>query len=286
MWERLIRQLRAGDCTPFLGAGACSGTLPGARELSREWADRYDYPFRDFEDLSRVMQFIAVSLRDHVYLKQLFCESLRSRGIPDFAEPTEPHAMLAGLPLPVFLTTNYDDFLWRALLAAGKQPRAAICPWYDSKLSIEEYDPTPDRPLIYHLHGSLQAEESLVLTPDHYVEFVVNVAKDWDNDNRRLLPRPILAALTQRPLLFVGYSLHDWNFRVLFHGLLKDIPDIRRRRHVSVQLHPDVDGRDPDAQERAREYLTRSLENWQISIFWGTAEEFCAELRSRLGGPA
>jgi hypothetical protein len=55
---------------------------------------------------------------------------------------------------------------------------------------------------------------------------------------------------------------------------------------VSVQLHPDVDGRDPDAQERAREYLTRSLENWQISIFWGTAEEFCAELRSRLGGPA
>jgi hypothetical protein len=289
-WQRLIHQLRNGECTPFLGAGACYGTLPTGSELSRRWAEEYRYPFADDTDLARVMQYAAVTTRDSVYIKQLVCTELGASSPPDFSEPTEPHALLADFPLRVFLTTNYDDFQVQALKKAGRQPRTAICPWYDNAPYDQELfnsaaglDPSPEEPLVYHLHGSAGTPTSLVLTEDDYLEFLVNIARAQAEDDRRLVPSSILAALTTRPLLFIGYSLQDWTFRVLFHGLLRAIPDIHRRPHVSVQLPPPLNGAITDAEERAYQYLTRYLERWKISIFWGTSTEFCTELRRRTG---
>ncbi len=293
-WTRLIDQLRNGDCTPFLGAGACHGTLPSGVDLSRKWAASYQYPFLDDDDLARVMQYAAVTTRDTVYIKQLVCRELSEIQPPDFADPVEPHALLARfLRLRVFLTTNYDDFLVKALRRAGRNPRVAVCPWYEGAPYDRELfesgpglNPQPDEPLVYHLHGSLHTPESLVLTEDDYLEFLVNVARGGAEQDRTLVPSAILNALTTRPLLFIGYSLRDWTFRVLFHGLLSGIPAIHRRQHVSVQLLPPVNGSRAMATERADRYLTRYLAGRKISIFWGTATEFCTQLTARMGEDA
>ncbi len=288
-WLRLIDQLANGDCTPFLGAGACYGVLPTGPAMSRDWATECDYPFNDHEDLPRVMQYAAFLRRDPTYVKQLVCRELAAVDPPDFAAPTEPHAMLAEFPLPVFLTTNYDDFLTKALRMAGKRPRAAICRWYDSPSRRpgpgSEYDVTDaSHPLVYHLHGNWSEPRSLVLTQRDYLEFLVNVSVARGDGSRRLLPPPVLTALTNKPLLFIGYSLQDWTFLVLFVGLLRNIPDIHQRRSISVQLPPPVSGGTADAEARAKTYLQSYLEDWRISIFWGTAAAFCAELRARTGG--
>lgn len=292
-WQRLIDQLREGDCTPFLGAGACHGSLPTTSELSTTWARAYDYPFNDHTDLARVMQYAAVVTRDAVYIKERVCETLGACAPPDFTRPTEPHALLAEFPLRVFLTTNYDDFQAQALERIGRRPRRAICPWYHDAPYDEELftsttgvNPSSGEPLIYHLHGSMGTPRSLVLTEDDYLEFLVNTARARAEDDRRLVPSTVLAALTTRPLLFIGYNLQDWTFRVLFHGLLRAIPDIHRRPHVSVQLLPPVNGSVDDAEERAYQYLTRYLERWKISIFWGSTTDFCTELRHRMGAAA
>jgi hypothetical protein len=288
-WDRLVAQLSRGDCTPFLGAGACR-TLPSASELGLSWATRYKYPFADRDDLAKVMQYAAFYEGDAVYLKQKVCAYLESVDPPDFADPTEPHALLAKFPIPVFITTNYDDFLIRALTLEGKNPRPAICTWfpgaeYDRELfeTMAGLNPGPDVPLVYHLHGSMQTPKSLVLTESDYLEFLVKITTSRDDEALRLIPSAILSALTDNPLLFVGYSLSDWTFRVLFHGLLRTIPSTHRRRNVSVQLLPPVHDGDSEAHDRARRYLTRYLEDWSISIFWGTAEEFCLQLRERAG---
>jgi hypothetical protein len=288
-WSRLVDQLARGDCTPFLGAGACS-TLPSASQLGVEWAARYEYPFVDQEDLAKVMQYAAISEGDAVFLKQKVCDYFRSVGPPDFSDPAEPHALLARFPIPVFITTNYDDFLVRALGLEGKSPSSALCPWYTG----EDYDrelvevnhgqhPTSAVPLVYHLHGSMQTPKSLVLTESDYLEFLVKITMTRNDDSLRLIPGAVLSALTDNPLLFVGYSLQDWTFRVLFHGLLRTIPSTHRRRNVSVQLLPPVSAGGQEVELRARRYLTRYLEDWRISIFWGTAAEFCHELRERAG---
>ena len=82
-------------------------------------------------------------------------------------------------------------------------------------------------------------------------------------------------------MLFIGYSLQDWTFRVLFHGLKRTIARPRTRRHLSIQLR--IDEQDAEKKDRAEEYLRRQLDDWDITVYWGTAAEFCTELHDRLG---
>jgi hypothetical protein len=289
-WVRLVDQVRNGDCTPFLGAGACHGTLPTGTELSKTWAADHKYPMKDRDDLPRVMQYVAIRTRDTVSVKQRLTRHLSEIGPPDFSDPAEPHGLLARLPLPVYLTTNYDNFMVSALHNAGKAPSSAICRWYRDATGADEvfstgqgFNPQPDSPIVYHLHGSFEEPRSLVLTEEDYLEFLVNMALDKANNERKLIPASIFRALTTRPLLFIGYSLQDWTFRVLFHGLLRMISEVQRRRHVSVQLSPVDRHADPDAYQRAKDYLTAYFDRQDISLYWGTANDFCTELRSRLG---
>lgn len=283
-WQRLIDQLRRGDCTPFLGAGACSGRLPTGGELSRTYAARYGYPFTDSRNLAQVMQFAEAAVGDPVDLKVDVCRQLQERGRHPPDGDDDVHTLLARFPLPVFLTTNYDDFLAQALTRQGKNPQVAISPWWETGMSGIPLlpEPTVDKPIVYHLHGSWHEPRSLVLTESDYLTYLVNMVDASAANGRHPLPTAVLEAMTMRPLLFVGYSLQDWTFRVLFHGLARDIPLRNKRRHVSVQLMPEVDGSAHGAEEKARRYLTHYLNAWNISIFLGTAAEFCAELRRRM----
>lgn len=286
-WERLIEQLRAGHCTPFLGAGACDGTLPSAADMSDKWAADYKYPFMDGRDLARVMQYAATTVGDAVHIKEKVCDDIKSAGPPDFSDPEEPHALLAEFPIPVFVTTNYDDFLARALTRKGKMPSSVACPWYrPDKEPVETlpgFEPTADRPLIYHLHGSTQSPRSLVLTELDYLDFLIRISKSQADDTLRIIPTAIESALTDSPLLFIGYSLKDWTFRVLFHSLLRTTTNANRRRSVSVQLVPEVGRPKADAKRRAQTFMSRYFDDWRISIFWGTGQEFCHQLRSKIG---
>ena len=286
-WDRLLDQLSHGDCTPFLGAGACGRSLPTGGELSRKLAEKYHYPFPDAHDLARVTQYMTMRFSDDaIYVKTLVRRELEemSGGAPDFTDPLEPHALLAGFPISTFLTTNYDNFLMQALKHAGKDPQYAICPWnagIDRNngpfASAAGWGPKPDAPLVYHLHGSLEHPQSIVVTEDDYLEFVTSLAAD-----RAILPPSIQAALTTKPLLFIGYGLRDATFRQLFKGLLSAVPEINRRSHVSVQRRPRDDGIGEDVERATMEYLSNFYRRWRISIYWGTLHDFVSELRRRM----
>jgi hypothetical protein len=287
-WQRLVEQVRIGECTPFLGGGACTGTLPPDADLSRYWAGNYEYPFTNEANLHEVMQYACVVEGDAVTVKRRVTEHLADMGDPDFTDPCQPHALLARYPIKVYLTTNYDNYMSRALQLEGKQPRTAVCPWYRGATTNplttlpRNYQPSPVEPLVYHLHGNFHDPASLVIAEQDYVEFLINLAMDKGMDDKRVVPLQVLPALTRQPLLFIGYSLSDWSFRMLFHGLVLAVADVQRRRHVSVQLTPSPDEAKATQERRAKEYLTDYFDHLNISVFWGTAEEFCTELAWRL----
>ncbi|MFD9210506.1 SIR2 family protein [Streptomyces sioyaensis] len=292
-WRRLVDQLKAGDCTPFLGAGANGDNLPTASDLAKEWAARYDYPFNDRTNLSRVMHYAVIKEGgDGGYVKQqLINECFANVPPPDFDDPVEPHALLADFPIRVYLTTNYDNFMAEALNSRQRTPEVAQSPWYTAKEPSEHrrlfadkagYDPQTDHPIVYHLHGHVQNPPSMVLTIDDYLDYLVKVA----STGHPLIPTRVRRAIGDVPLLFIGYSLQDWTFQVTFQSLLRVIPPSQRRRHMSVQLDPVSDDADDTARAAARDYLDRYFEGMRISIFWGSAQAFCAELRRRTGdGP-
>lgn len=287
-WKRTVYLIRQGQCTPFIGAGASAEHVPVAGDLAAVLAGEYGFPFDEDRDLARVTQFAAVREGSRLYIKKRFADDMfASTPRPDFRAADEPHALLADLHLPVYVTTNYDDCMFEALADRGRSPQRAICPWYtNDPAEVEEakslfresagYNPDSSRPIVYHLHGHYGTPESLVLTEDDYIDFLVRVSSDPE-----LLPPVIRKALRSRMLLFVGYRLADWTFRVIFKGLLSARPSHAGYRHVSVQLPPSAAGAGDDRPLRIQEYLERYFELQSISICWMTAREFSAELRRR-----
>src|SRR3954451_4268100 len=114
-WQLLMRRIELGACTPFLGAGACHGSLPLGSEIAARWAGEHNYPLEDANDLARVAQYVGVHPDDAMYPKELVSAELMRPKPPDFTIADEPHGVLAGLPLAIYMTTNYDDFMASAL---------------------------------------------------------------------------------------------------------------------------------------------------------------------------
>jgi hypothetical protein len=81
-WQELAKSILAGQCTPFLGAGACSPTLPNGNELSQALARQFDYPLVNSTELAQVAQFIAIKSRNSVQPKQEILDRIVACGYP------------------------------------------------------------------------------------------------------------------------------------------------------------------------------------------------------------
>lgn len=290
-WRLLVGRIKDGKCTPFVGAGACYPTLPTASKIAGDWARDEGFPFDDHADLAKVAQFLSVKY-DAIRPKDMFIEQYGHVEPPNFDNPYEPHRVLADLPLPIYITTNYDDFLFRALshveYAPGKtkRPQREICKWNQQigggrraagRRSTPRLDGSVESPIVFHLHGHMGLPESMVLTEDDYLDFLIKFGKD-----ESLLPRRIEEAFTGTSLLFVGYSLNDWNFRVLFRSVVSYLEISTRRTHISVQLSPLKDTASDEQKKNAEDYLNRYFSKLDIRVYWGDATMFAKELREHL----
>jgi hypothetical protein len=280
-WQRLAKAVKDGNCTPFIGAGASHPPIDLGATIARRWAEKHKYPLPDSGDLLRVAQYMALnpegSIQDPLFPKQEFVDYLKTCGLPDFDAPDEPYRGLAGLPLSLYLTTNYDGFMLEALKRASRDPRMEYCRWTkqlqeDKPLLDRAYVPSVKQPLVYHLHGTQDRADSLVLTEDDYVDFIVSTSKDL-----KKIPSFVKAALTDHVLLFLGYSLSDWNFRVLFRSLQEYRGKSTRRGHVAVQLEPG--GLSEENLERAVKFLHRYFGSQHIVVFFGHIKVFVKTLR-------
>ena len=121
-----------------------------------------------------------------------FCDKF---AYPAFDNPDDPFLLLASLDLPIYITTDFHDFLEMALRKAGKRPRSDLCRWRSELKGIPSafdepfpdgrpYDPDPETPLVYHLFGRDEDPASLVLTEDDHLEFLAATYQDFGRGNR------------------------------------------------------------------------------------------------------
>jgi hypothetical protein len=118
-------------------------------------------------------------------------------------EKSELHNLIVDLDFPIIYTTNYDCWLERSFEARGKP--------YHRVINAEDLTVIPaGRTEIIKFHGDFQDDDSLVLTESSYFQ-------------RMQFETPLDIRLRSdslaRPLLFVGYSLHDMNMRYLLFRL-------------------------------------------------------------------
>lgn len=275
--------LAEGTVVPLLGAGAnlCEPNrqgwqrgknLPDGGELSRHLAAKCGYPDAP-EDLLRVSQYAQARRSEgtlYKYLHGVFADTYRFTAV---------HRFLAGLPglleqatgvrrHQLIITTNYDDALEQAFIAA-KEPFELA--WYraptqhaGSMLIHKPFDGEPrpietaneyhltveERTVILKIHGAVsrseERDDSYVISEDDYIRFLAETTLG------ELIPATLLSTLLNSHILFLGYSLRDWNLRVILQqisahrdraldswAVQKDVEDIDRvlweRRLVSLQ---------------------------------------------------
>jgi len=246
----VARFLGSAEIVPFLGAGAnlCDRPetaswapgrfAPSGGELARSLAEQSLYPDRDL-DLLRVSQYVDATLGERQLYRYL--HSIFDSDYP----PTSLHRLLARLPpllrargtrQPLILTTNYDDLVERALAAAGESFDVV---WYEAKRGPQQgrfvhRSPSGDvtaierpnkytgldlsnRSVILKLHGAIdradEDRDSYVITEDSYIDYLVG------GDVGEQIPVALRERMADSHFLFLGYSMRDWNLRVILNRL-------------------------------------------------------------------
>ena len=305
-WPALLRSIQQGRCTPVLGPALGDALHGSSRELARRWADEFGYPMAPGgrEDLPHVAQYLAVhqdarfpmdrlepSLRDAVASRfpQALTADASGRSLDEVLAQVadwrlarglfDPYQVLARLPCALYVTTASDGLLAHHLRRQARAPVVALCPWNPDVASDAAAAESADvgHPLVYHLFGHIAAPDSLVITENDIFDFLISVTADRD-----VIPPRIRAALVDSALLILGFPIDDWKFRVFFRSLMSSEGGRRRKRytHVAAQIDPEeAQTIDP---ARTRHFLEEYFEGADITIYWGSADDFLRELAGRL----
>jgi hypothetical protein len=287
-WALLLGRIQNKMCTPFLGSGASASVLPTGVDLASRWATEVHYPLRERDDLGRVAQYLAITV-DPLSPKERVAQ-LCKVDPSEALQPGDAYDVISDLDLPMYITTNYDDLLLHALRRKRKEPELLLCPWnptiHELVKDTYKYQPTPDKPAVYYLHGSAQELASIVITEDDYLDFIVWVANQWRvQPNISRISPAMKTALSKNSMLFIGYSQNDWTFRVLMRCIRQAGGNLGAR-HVAVQLSPlNADATEVD-QDKVSEYFAKYFtglrSNNPVSIYWGKADVFLRDLQARL----
>ena len=131
--------------------------------------------------------------------------------------PSPALRALAELNFPVVVTTNYDRHFEDALLMADKNPTTSV---YQPKANAHPYDisgeSSAENPFVFKIHGDINSPESLVITDEDYVDFVLRMTAPAEYNP---VPATVYFRLLKWPTLFIGYSLLDYNLRLLLKTL-------------------------------------------------------------------
>ena len=244
--EVIADAVRQRRCILFLGAGVHAPPPAGSdwdyppesrppigSDLSRRLAERCGlqsrFPGEDPANLQRVALFFEIARSRH-QLVDAVVEAVQTG-----KRPSPMLDALAQLGFPLIITTNYDQLFENALVRQHRQPRVAV---YTPNLeATSDYrDPAADTPVVFKIHGDIGRPETLVITDEDYIQFVLRMS---NKDPYDPVPLTLKYHLTGWTTVFVGYSLLDYNLRLLFKTLRWKIDNASVPDMYSVDFHPD-----------------------------------------------
>jgi SIR2-like domain len=266
VYTLIAQRLLKGKVVPVLGAGVNLSErpphavfkpgrfLPSGRELAAVLAR--DYPMVKTHDLAQVAQYIAaLAGQGPLYdeLHDVFDADYPPTHLHRFLARMSRRTRVSGRGCMLFVTTNYDDSLERAFaevgepyelvtyIAEGKDRGRFRHFRTDGKVTVIERpnkynDLRLDRsPVIVKLHGAVDRrghQDSFVITEDHYIDYLSRA------DVGGLLPVNLGMKLRASHFLFLGYSLRDWNLRVMLYRLWGEQEGMTYNSWA-VQVDPD-----------------------------------------------
>lgn len=307
-WKSIVYQVNRGRAVAILGSGLAESLCGDSHELAEKLALSHGFPLAPYQrnDLPHVTQYLSVIQSptyavDAAIQQTQRCILQRNPALPDVLQDAalsrlldeivartppdgtqNPYQVLANLPISIYVCATPDTLLLKALKQAGKSPTLLYTNWRptrDNQPVRPSYAgvPSPQAPIVYHLLGVYSKYQSLVLTEDDYFDFMISTCA------YQLIPDVVKSALSSSSLLFMGFRLMDWSFRILFR-LVQSLEGAERRSemsHVGVQVDPS-EATLTDVG-RARRYLEKYFDKEaNLGVFWGGVDDFLRELAAKL----
>jgi hypothetical protein len=216
-WLLLNEAIRRGKCILVLGpdaaldpaarAGPLSARL--AASLAEEIGERAG--IIDPTDLAHVSQLYYSAVGSRLKLETRVREFLT----PFQSATTDLHRNLASIPFRICVNLGLDRFLNNALKETGKQP---VADYYNFRSLRSGPLDTPDEqaPLVFNLFGAVDDLESVILTEQDMLEFLVKIVTR-DPPLQAMLASQL--ADKENSFLFIGFRFDSWHARVLLHVL-------------------------------------------------------------------
>ncbi len=202
---------------PFIGAGfSVNAGLPSTRTITVRLGEHFGLGvLSEQAELLHLSQYLKISHNGSI---SQVLELLRSLLNDDCAQLSQPHLLLARLATPIIYTTNFDRLLERTF-----KHLSIPCQVVVSTADIIQATGCGSVQIV-KFHGSLEDEDSLVLTESDYYERLEFVTP---------IDIKLRADSLGKSILFIGYSFTDFNMRYLWFKLRRmmhgvnacDIPD-------------------------------------------------------------
>jgi hypothetical protein len=236
--------IKASECILFLGAGvhfpntaynySAAECPPLGSEFSEtlagECAFSTHFPKESVRNLQRVAMCYEITNDREALVKRI------KAAVHTDKKPSRALHALAALPFPLIITTNYDQLFEDALRAAGKKPIVHVYSKDERTVTPDYTEATPQAPYVFKLHGDIQQPESIVITDEDYIQFVLRMS---DKEDYHPVPGTFRYNFRRWPTLFVGYSLLDYNLRLLFKTLRWRMDKALIKPVYSVDPYPD-----------------------------------------------
>ena len=242
-----------------------------------------EFTLRVFED-EEGFQDIANELKS-VVGEKLYSEIVSELGLPKYSNSGDnPLRLLASLPLPFYVTTSYYDFLERALIDVNKEPITQVCFWSGNIKDVRpehkpnNAEPTVNTPLVYHLYGLEDYPETLVLSEDDYMNFLIKVMGHMDKLNP-IVPLRLTEALAESQLLLLGYQIRDVDFRILFRLLSKFRQSGKQMLEKGMVIQQKkLTKKEMGDVDKTLDYLREYFDQENFEVKWKEVEDFIREL--------
>lgn len=198
---RLEDRVRNQRLVLFLGADlpATITGLPSRGDLARGMAQQYGVQHQ--VSLASVAQRMLQSGN-----RWAFTDYLKSQLDIAGKKPQRIHQLIVQLPVQTIITTAYDSLLDMAFEQHGIRPNRII-------RNTDGGFADPQRPAIIKLYGDIQQHDTLIVTEDDHVAL-------WRNRDKENLLDDIRSIARQNTILFIGHSLADPDFHLLWREVL------------------------------------------------------------------
>jgi len=203
-WRDIIFRIKRGESVMVIGPGAVYNE--SGKPLQDVFVEMLETELSSPVKRKDKLFYLAEQLKKQKAGESILIENAEKAYKPTFVSETLKKISL--LPFKIIISATPDTMLQRAFEANGLSFSRTYYNYNTAPSRIEK--PSKEIPLIYQLFGSIDTDDSLILTHDHLFDFLFAIV------GAKPLPIEFRDELRQsHNFIFLGFDFEEWYLKIL-----------------------------------------------------------------------